>query len=45
MTDLIEKLRDVLTVRSLAHETHLKAEQVRKIDELTEMYLEALINA
>lgn len=44
MTDVfLEKLHVVLTVRQLAHETHLRGEQVKALDSLTESYLTALL--
>ena len=44
LTDLlIAQLKDVLTVRNLAHETHLNTEQVRIIDDLTEQYLLSIL--
>ena len=40
---IIEDLRDVLTVRKLAREVHLKEAQIMKIDDLTEKYLNAIL--
>ena len=43
MTDIIEQLRDILTVRKLALEVKLTNEQVQKINHVTDEYLEAIL--
>ena len=43
VTDIIEQLRDVLTVRKLATETRLDEATHAKIIETTDRYLEALL--
>ena len=43
MPSLIEEIRDILTVRKLALEVKLDSEHYKKIDEMTQKYLEALL--
>ena len=40
---LIEELRDILTVKKLALEVRMTTEQVKKINDVCDKYLEALL--